>query len=60
MLQCITETYVELFGDNRLKQLEAMQEECFNNTGILVDLPDNYNRDGIPSKEIEKAIYKFS
>lgn len=60
MLECINKTYVELFGDNNLKQIEKLQEECFNNTGILVELPENYNRDGISSEEIEKAEYKFS
>lgn len=60
MKKCINDVYVDLFGDNKLKQLEALQEECLENTGILVDLPANYNRDGIPSNEIAKAGYKFS
>ena len=60
MQQAISEVYVELFGDNKLNQIEALQEECYNNTGILVDLPENFNRKGIPTSEIKSAIYKFS
>ena len=60
MMKCLNEVYVELFGDNKLYQIEALQEECFNNTGVLVELPDTYNRNGIPTSEIKRAIYKFS
>lgn len=56
----INEVYVELFGDNKLKQIEALQAECFENTGVLVELPDNYNSNGIKSSEIAAAKYKFS
>ena len=60
MCKAIDETYVELFGDNKLKQLEALQEECFRNTEIWVELPENYNPKGIISAEINAAKYKFS
>lgn len=60
MRQEITDVYVDLFGDNNLNQIKSLQQDCFNNTGILVELPNNFNENGIPADEIRAAKYKFS
>ena len=57
--QLSAKVYADLFGDNNLKQLEKLQAECFENTGVLIELPPEYNRDGIPSSEIKNARYAF-
>ena len=39
---------------------ENSEQECFQNTGVLVKLPTDYNEAGIPAAEISAAKYKFS
>ena len=56
----VVEIYADLFGDNQIPRIELLQKECFNNTGILVDLPTEYNAKGIPEEEILKAQYMVS
>lgn len=60
MLEALNESCVELFGDNKLRQLETWRDECYKHTEVMVPMPEHYREEGISSDEISAAKYKFS
>jgi DNA-directed RNA polymerase len=60
MQDAIIDTYAELFGDNNGKRLEKLRDDTYRDTGIRVELPDEYNADGITTEAIKHARYMFS
>jgi len=60
MQDAIIKVYTEQFGNNTFDRLERLRDDCEKDTGVSVALPEEYNAQGIPIKEVCQAKYMFS
>jgi len=59
MREVINHSYIDLFGGNN-NFMKNLADETYENTGMVITIPDTLDAHGISEEAIKLGIYKFS